>query len=356
MTAHTLSTIVSPSDILALLIAFSIAYWYLRDGVQWWKPPLAAVLGFLGLLIVDMLGIFRSAVSVLQLSTVLMPVAFYVLKGVELYRAIVLRRERLNAALSEVRSFQPGFKSPINQLSLVSETHYYDTYANLMKAARVAKEQESDSRQEESKTLFLRLIQKHRETLIRKRAQSSFTDEYGRLQDSGWTQHAEYFISNVALPTIQEKGLPIGFSKGECIALLNAEITPEIAENQRTPLTLANVATGVDYELFVTDILKGAGWSVVMTPASGDHGADIIANRDLVRVAIQCKLYSSPVGNGSVQEVYSAKDFYECDFGIVVSNADYTKAARKAATNLKVHLVHHDTLISTMEKIASPRA
>lgn len=356
MTALSFSTITSPSTLLALLIAFGIAFWYVREDTDWWRPFLTSLLGFVGLLIVDMLGIFRFAVDVLQLAAVLMPIAFYVLKGIELYRAIAERRERLNGVLSEVRSLQPGFRSPIGRLSLVSEKHYYDAYATLMKAARIAKEDESDGLQDESRTLFLTLVGKHRETLIRKRAQSSFIDEYERVQDSGWTQHAEYFISNVALPTIQEKGLPIRFSNGECLALLNDEITSDIAAAQKTPLVLADVVTGVDYELFVADILRAAGWSIVMTPASGDHGADIIANRDLVRVAIQCKLYSSPVGNSSVQEVYSAKDFYGCDAGIVVSNADYTKAARKAATNLNVDLVHHDTLVAAMEKCAKKSA
>lgn len=356
MNALSLSTIVSPSTVMSLMIAFGVAFWCFREESEWWRPLLNAILACVGISIADMLTIFRPLTDTLLLAAILMPVCYYILKGQELYRHLKQRRETLMALLGEVRCLQPGFKSPVGPLSLIHEQSYYDAYAKLKKACTIAEEAESEYLQDKSRELFMALVEKHRDTLIRKRAQSSFTDEYGRIQDSGWTQHAEYFISNVALPTIQEKGLPIRFSKGECLDLLNDEITADIAADQKIPLALAEVVTGVDYEIFVAEILRSAGWSVHMTPASGDHGADIIATRDLVRIAIQCKLYSSPVGNGSVQEVYSAKDFYGCDAGIVVSNADYTKAARKAATNLNVDLVHHDTLIAAMEKRAAQRA
>ena len=48
-------------------------------------------------------------------------------------------------------------------------------------------------------------------------------------------------------------------------------------------------------------------------------------------VVLQCKLYARPVGNKAVQEVAAARTFYDAGFAAVVSNADYTEAARRLA-------------------------
>lgn len=112
--------------------------------------------------------------------------------------------------------------------------------------------------------------------------------------------------------------------------------------------SFAKVKNGVEYEHYVAWVLSSGGWTPQMTPGSGDHGADIIASRGGFRVAVQCKLYSSPVGNTSVQEVYSAKDFYGCHYAVVVSNAEFTRAARKISSSLGVALLHHDGLLKVI--------
>ena len=66
--------------------------------------------------------------------------------------------------------------------------------------------------------------------------------------------------------------------------------------------------SGDDFEYFCADILRGNGFkNVEVTKASGDHGIDVLAKKDGVKYAIQCKRYSKPVGNKAVQEAYSGK-------------------------------------------------
>ena len=43
---------------------------------------------------------------------------------------------------------------------------------------------------------------------------------------------------------------------------------------------------------------------------SGDQGADIIADKDGMRLIVQCKLLGRPVGNKAVQEAHSAQDAF----------------------------------------------
>jgi restriction system protein len=105
--------------------------------------------------------------------------------------------------------------------------------------------------------------------------------------------------------------------------------------------------SGEDFEEFCADILRGNGFSdVEVTKASGDHGVDVLAKKDGVKYAIQCKRYSKPVGNKTVQEVYSGKDIYKADVAVVMSNMDFTAQAIEDAKKLKVELWNRDKIYS----------
>jgi restriction system protein len=108
---------------------------------------------------------------------------------------------------------------------------------------------------------------------------------------------------------------------------------------------------GVDFERQCQQILAGRGWLARLTPASGDQGADIIAEKDGMSVVLQCKLYARPVGNKAVQEVAAARTFYDAGFAAVVSNADYTEAARRLARRNEILLLHIDDLHDLEDKL-----
>ena len=83
-----------------------------------------------------------------------------------------------------------------------------------------------------------------------------------------------------------------------------------------------------------------------MTVQAAVYGVDIIAHRKRKKYAIQCKRYSGSVGNHAVQEVYSGKDFYNCDFAIVMTNSYFRAAAKETAERLNVLLWDGDILRS----------
>lgn len=90
--------------------------------------------------------------------------------------------------------------------------------------------------------------------------------------------------------------------------------------------------TGEEFEVFVADILGNIGFiNIQFTRASGDQGVDIIAERDGIKYAIQCKRYSQAVGNNAVQEVFAGKFFYHCHVGAVVTNSRFTQSAIELA-------------------------
>ena len=65
---------------------------------------------------------------------------------------------------------------------------------------------------------------------------------------------------------------------------------------------------------------------------------DIFAYKDGESYAIQCKRSASKIGNKAIQEVYSGKDYYKKDIGVVITNNDFTAQAISTAKNLNVLL------------------
>ena len=66
--------------------------------------------------------------------------------------------------------------------------------------------------------------------------------------------------------------------------------------------------TGEDFELYVAQMLGKIGfYNIQTTKGSGDQGVDILAEKEGMKYAFQCKRYDKPVGNNAVQEVFAGK-------------------------------------------------
>jgi len=103
--------------------------------------------------------------------------------------------------------------------------------------------------------------------------------------------------------------------------------------------------TGLEFEEFTTQLLQKIGYiNVEKTKASGDQGVDVIAEKDGVRYAIQCKKYSTPLGNTPVQEVHAGKQFYNCHVGVVLTNNYFTPGAKALAEKTQIMLWDKDKL------------
>ena len=96
---------------------------------------------------------------------------------------------------------------------------------------------------------------------------------------------------------------------------------------------------GFEFEELTCDILVANGFEIAeSTQNSGDFGVDVIAQRDGIIYAIQCKRYNGPVGIDAVQQVYAGRDFYECNVAIVLTNSYFSKAAQRLADKIGVVL------------------
>lgn len=98
--------------------------------------------------------------------------------------------------------------------------------------------------------------------------------------------------------------------------------------------------SGFDYEEQVARSLKKQGYhNIIVTPKSGDFGADIIAtDKHGRKTCFQCKHYGASVGVSAVQEVTAARLHYGCDKAAVVTNSKFTKAAKELALSNDIDL------------------
>ncbi len=107
---------------------------------------------------------------------------------------------------------------------------------------------------------------------------------------------------------------------------------------------------GHEFEYYCADLLKDHGFlDVEVTKGSGDFGADILAEKDGVSYAIQCKCYDKPIGVKAVQEIYAGRDYYDRMVGVVMTNQYFTAPAVELAKKLKIMLWDRG-YIDSMEK------
>ncbi|MEO3217702.1 restriction endonuclease [Ruminococcus bicirculans (ex Wegman et al. 2014)] len=108
---------------------------------------------------------------------------------------------------------------------------------------------------------------------------------------------------------------------------------------------------GHQFEYACADILKANGYKhVKVTRGSGDFGVDVIAEKDKVRYAIQCKRYNHKLDNTPIQEVVGGLAYYQCDKGAVMTNQYFTEPAKQLAQVNDIELLDRDTLSHMIDK------
>lgn len=144
------------------------------------------------------------------------------------------------------------------------------------------------------------------------------------------------------------KNLSLG-AKEDLIKIANYENLKAIfnQKNQSTNenLVIPNNLDGYEFEKFCCDLLEKNGYTdVTQTQLSGDNGIDILANKDGIKYAIQCKCYTGKLGNKAVQEAYTGLKMYNCDIGVVMTNSYFTESAINTAEQTRIRLWDRDYL------------
>ncbi|GAA6916675.1 restriction endonuclease [Helicobacter pylori] len=99
---------------------------------------------------------------------------------------------------------------------------------------------------------------------------------------------------------------------------------------------------GFEFEEYSKIFFTSKGFEVSITQKSGDYGADLIAEKDGIKWAVQAKRYSHKVSPKAIQEVVSSKAYYACEKACVITNSYFTQAAQKLAQANGVILIDRD--------------
>lgn len=129
--------------------------------------------------------------------------------------------------------------------------------------------------------------------------------------------------------------------------------TPPRPQPRRYSIARVDAMEGHEFEHFTADLLRKLGYQrVEVTRGSGDQGVDVLAEKDGIKYAFQCKCYSSDLGNKPVQEVHAGKYIYQCHVGVVITNRYFTQGAKDAARATGILLWDRDKLREMMEAVA----
>ena len=101
---------------------------------------------------------------------------------------------------------------------------------------------------------------------------------------------------------------------------------------------------GLLFEEYVAKLLEHQGYNTRVTPASGDLGVDIVAQKGNVRYAVQCKRHHGGVSRRAVSDAVAGKSYYECNEAMVVTNNYYTTGALELARSNHCILVDRNEL------------
>jgi restriction system protein len=224
-----------------------------------------------------------------------------------------------------------------------------------------------------NQSLYDDLMKKYNQTLSLKFEQLTFTDDYGDSNFESWIIERDNFIVNklsefiISLSNEVNSKLKIHFSKSVsekmyelCLDVIIATLKEKIrnkidyfVENNKQTIynEEINLSDPIEFEKSIEYLFNSFGWNARQTKSTGDQGADVIAKKGDFISIIQCKLYSQPVGNKAVQEVFSAKKYYNGNDGVVITNSSYTKSAKMLASSTNIKLLHYSEIENYINSI-----
>jgi HJR/Mrr/RecB family endonuclease len=103
------------------------------------------------------------------------------------------------------------------------------------------------------------------------------------------------------------------------------------------------------FEASIAALYKKQGFEVYLTPYSNDKGVDVVVLKNGENYLIQVKQTKSLVGNEAIQEICTAKNYYENKFKeqfnlLTVTNNDYSSSAKILAKTNDIQLFNRNNL------------
>ena len=182
--------------------------------------------------------------------------------------------------------------------------------------------------------------------------------------------HPQFQTFDIILHELLERKRRL--SQGTLFPTEQAEVTPkEILEKlqpmsvnneKSSPLTIEDVDKLEPrfFEAFVAALFKKQGYYVILTPYSGDKGADVVARQrgnETGGLLMQAKhrQEGGKSGRDAVDEILAAKPFYEKEYGTifqpaVITNREFNKPARRYSRSEQVEVYERKWLMKNLKQ------
>jgi len=156
----------------------------------------------------------------------------------------------------------------------------------------------------------------------------------------------------------------IGYEKGEVEKLIE-KVKEEIEleqfeqnlgtsqQKQKSEIGDFTELNGYEFEDYLKRMFELLGYTAIQTSLSGDQGADLILSKEDEKIVVQAKKYEGKVSNNAVQEIAAAKNHYDADKAMVVTNSSFTKSAMELALSNDVELWDGTKLRSIIRDLES---
>jgi hypothetical protein len=187
-------------------------------------------------------------------------------------------------------------------------------------------------------------VNEHKAALVRNLERAVQRNDYGAVIDDRRSEALAEFFASINL---DRQVIPTS----EAIEAVSEQLVLRDKQDRLVGFDPASLpADGHLFENWAAAALSRFGWDAQVTAASGDQGIDVIATRQGRKLGLQCKLYSSPIGNKAIQEAHAGKAFYGAERVGVLSNAPFTSSARDLAAATGVLLLSHHDIPELFEK------
>ena len=183
--------------------------------------------------------------------------------------------------------------------------------------------------------------------------------------------HREFQTFDVILHELLERKRQL--SQGTLFPTEQAEVTPKeileklqpipLDDEENSPLTIEDIDKLEPriFEAFIAALFNKQGYYVVLTPYSGDKGADVIARQhgnETGGLLIQAKHRRQAGGKAdrhAVDEILAAKPYYEKEYGTtfqlaVITNREFNKPARRYSRSQQVETYERKELIENLKQ------
>lgn len=114
-------------------------------------------------------------------------------------------------------------------------------------------------------------------------------------------------------------------------------------------ITKVDIMEGYVFEELLRGIFFYIGFDAKITLKSNDFGADLLlTSPEGSLIVVQAKRYKKTVGARSVQEIFSAKEYYKANEAWVITSSHFSSQAESLARELDVRLIDREEFVELL--------